>query len=170
MAPQSPPAGYSLSQILLHWIIALLVAVQLFSGEGMEHFFDASMKGQTPNPADLAGASIHKYVGIAIFVLMVLRLIVRAINGAPPAPPGTSGLKRVIAASTQHLLYLVLLLMPVGGAIALYGQVELAGDIHKAGMGLILLLLVLHVLGALVQHFIAKTDVLVRIFRPVRAS
>jgi cytochrome b561 len=109
-------------------------------------------------------------VGVAILVLAVLRLIVRIKNGAPPAPPGTAGAKKWIAAATQHTLYLVIFLMPVSGAIAWFGGVQLAGTIHTFGKPLIILLVLLHVLGALVQHFIAKTDVLVRIFRPIRAS
>ncbi len=166
MAPKSPPAGYSLSQILLHWTIAALVIFQVFFGEGMEHAYNALNKGKTPNPSDVSAANIHVYVGIAVLVLAVLRLIVRVKNGAPSAPPGTTGPKKWIAAATQHTLYLVIFLMPVTGAIAWFGGVEIVGTIHTIGKPLIFFLLLLHVAGALVQHFIAKTDVLVRIFRP----
>jgi cytochrome b561 len=166
MAPNSPPSGYSLSQILLHWLIAILVIFQILFGEGMEHAFDAKIEHKPVDSSDALGANIHLYVGIAIFVLAVLRLIVRAKNGVPPAPPGTSGVKKAIAAGTQHLLYLVILLMPVSGAVAWFGGIEIVGTVHKVGEPLIVLLVLLHVLGALVQHFIAKTNVLVRMLRP----
>lgn len=167
MAPSKPPLGYSLSQILLHWVIALLIIYQLIFSEGMEHAYNALNKGKEANPADLSSANIHVYIGIAIFVFAVLRLIARLKNGVPPAPPGTTGPKKWIAAATQHTLYLIIFLMPVTGAIAWFGGVATVGDIHTFGEPLIFFLLFLHVAGALVQHFIAKTDVLVRIFRPV---
>ncbi len=166
MAPKSPPPGYSLSQILLHWTIALLVIYQLIFGEAIEHAYKALSKGKEANPEDLSAANIHVYIGISIFVLAVLRVIVRAKNGVPSAPPGTTGVKKWVAAGTQHLLYLVIFLMPVTGAVAWFGGVQAAGVIHTYGKPLIFLLVLLHIAGALVQHFIAKTDVLVRIVRP----
>ena len=167
MAPKSSPSGYSLSQILLHWIVAILVIYQLIFGEGIEHAYHALNKGKEANPADFSSANIHVIIGISIFILAVLRVIVRVRNGAPPAPAGTSGAKKWIAAATQHTLYLVIFLMPVTGALAWFAGLVTVGDIHTFGKPLILLLVLLHVVGALVQHFIAKTDVLVRIFRPV---
>jgi cytochrome b561 len=167
MAPRKPPIGYTLSQILLHWLIALLIIYQLLFGEGIEHAYNALMKGKDANASDLSSANIHVYIGVAVFVLAILRLIARIKNGAPPAPAGTTGAKKWIAAATQHTLYLIIFLMPVTGAIAWFGGVEVVGTIHTVGKPLILLLVLLHVAGALVQHFIAKTDVLVRIFRPV---
>jgi cytochrome b561 len=170
MAPSKPPLGYSLSQILLHWVIALLIMYQLIFGEGIEHAYHALNKGKEANPADLTSANIHLYIGIAIFVLAILRLIVRAKNGVPPAPPRTTGPKKWIAAATQHTLYLVIILMPITGGIAWFVGLATVGDIHTFGKPLILFLVLLHVAGALLQHFIAKTDVLVRIFVPVRSS
>lgn len=169
MAPKSPPKGYSLSQILLHWLIALLVIFQVIFGEGIEHVAHALAKGKEPNPSDMLEANIHVYIGITIFVLAILRVILRIKNGAPPAPAGTTGAKKWIAAATQHTLYLVIFLMPISGMVAWFGGVELAGFVHTFGKPLIIFLLLLHIAGALVQHFIAKTDVLVRIFVP-RAS
>jgi cytochrome b561 len=170
MAPSKPPIGYSLSQILLHWVIALLVMYQLIFGEGIEHAYHALNKGKEVNPADLSSANIHVYIGIAILLLAGLRVIMRVKNGVPPAPPGTTGPKKWIAAATQHTLYLLIFLMPITGGIAWFAGLATVGDIHTFGKPLIILLVLVHLAGALVQHFIAKTDVLVRIFVPVRSS
>ena len=40
MASKSP-AGYSGTQIVLHWLIAALVFFQVFFGDGMEHAYHA---------------------------------------------------------------------------------------------------------------------------------
>jgi cytochrome b561 len=170
MAPKSPPPGYSLVQILLHWIIAALIAFQILFHEGMEHAFNALNKGKEVNPADLASAQVHEYIGLAILALAVLRLIIRVARGAPAAPEGQSAIKTKVASATQHTLYLILFLMPVTGAAAWIGGISASAYVHQALVPLIFLLVLVHTAGALVQHFIAKTDVLVRIFRPKSAQ
>ncbi len=67
------------------------------------------------------------------------------------------------------LLYLVIFLMPVSGMVAWNGGVSLAGQMHETAKPVIILVIALHAAGALWQHFVAKTDVLTRMLRPVRA-
>ncbi len=172
MAQKSPPPGYSRSQILLHWIIAALIFFQIVFHEGMEHAFNALSKGKEVNPADMLSASIHEYVGLTILVLVLLRVIIRMARGVPAAPEGQSGIKLKIAAATQHTLYIVIFLMPITGALAWIGGVPAAALVHQVGMPLILFLVLVHSAGALMQHYVAKTDVLVRMMKtkPARAS
>ena len=100
MASNSP-AGYSGTQILLHWLIAALVLFQVFFGDGMEHAYHALLKGKEANPSDVLEANIHVYVGFAVLALAVLRVIIRWTRGVPGAPAGQSGIKLWIAAATQ---------------------------------------------------------------------
>lgn len=165
MASKSP-AGYSLSQILLHWIIAVLVLYQIFFHEGMEHAYDALSEGKAIDSSNALGANIHVFIGATIFVLAILRLIIRAARGVPPAPAGQSAIKLRIATATQHLLYLIIVLMPITGALAWFGNISFLAVIHQIGVPLIVLLVLVHFVGALMQHFIAKTDVLVRMVKP----
>jgi cytochrome b561 len=165
MASKSP-AGYSLSQILLHWLIALLVLYQIFFHEGMEHAYEELSKGEAINPSNALGASIHQFVGITVLVLAILRLIIRMARGVPAAPAGQSAIKLRIAAATQHILYLLIVLMPITGALAWFGGISFMAVIHQIGVPLILIAVFVHFAGALMQHFIAKTDVLVRMVKP----
>ena len=80
------PAGYSTTQIALHWIIAVLVIFQLIMGEDIKPAYRAFSRGNTPAEADLFWANIHVYVGIAIFVLALLRVVVLLRRGAPEPP------------------------------------------------------------------------------------
>lgn len=170
MAPKSPPTGYSFMQILLHWIIAALVIFQVFFGEGMEHAYRALSKGKEVNPSDMLQANIHVVVGFAVLALAIIRLLFRVKNGAPPAPAGQSRVKLVIASATQHILYLILFVMPITGAMAWFLGYATMGDLHQFGKPLIILAVLVHFAGALMQHFVAKTDVLVRMMKPVRTS
>ncbi len=74
--------GYSGLQILLHWVIAALVLFQLIFGESMAEVKDALEEGLVPDPAEQTMADAHYWVGIAILVLVGLRIILRLVQGA----------------------------------------------------------------------------------------
>ncbi len=165
MASNSP-AGYSGTQILLHWLIAALVLFQVFFGDGMEHAYHALLKGKEANPSDVQEANIHVYVGFAGLALAVLRVIIRWTRGVPNAPTGQSGIKRWIAAATQYILYAIICVMPVTGAMAWFLGYATVGELHSYGEWLIYAAVLVHLAGALMQHYVAKTNVLVRMIKP----
>ncbi len=165
MASKSP-AGYSGSQILLHWVIALLVLFQVFFGEGMEHAYHALSRNKEVNPSDMVWANIHVYVGFAILALAVLRVIIRWTRGVPDLPVGQSGPKIWIAAATQFILYAILFVMPITGGMAWFLGYATVGELHSYGEWLIIAAVIVHFAGALMQHYVAKTDVLVRMMKP----
>ena len=166
MASNSP-AGYSGAQILLHWIIAALVLFQVFFfGEGMGHAYHALLKGKEANPSDMLEANIHVYAGFAVLALAVLRVIIRWTRGVPGAPAGQSGIKLWIAAATQFILYAIIFVMPVTGAMAWFLGYATVGELHTYGEWLIIAAVLVHLAGALMQHYVAKTNVLVRMMKP----
>ncbi|SHJ20751.1 cytochrome b [Wenxinia saemankumensis] len=100
----------------LHWLTALLVLSTLPAGAIMvEEGLDRSVQD--------ALYLYHKNVGIVILLLVVLRLIYRAIHPAPPLPGHVPPWQRRIAGATHGLLYALVLVMTVSG----YLRVE-AGD------------------------------------------
>ena len=165
MASNSP-AGYSGTQILLHWIIAALVLFQVFFGEGMEHAYKAWVKGKEIGADNLLNANIHTVVGFTILTLALLRVIIRMVRGVPDAPAGQSGVKLWIAAFTQFILYAILFVMPITGALAWFFGYATMAEVHAAAKPLIILAVIVHFAGALMQHYVAKTDVLVRMMKP----
>ena len=165
MASNSP-AGYSPSQILLHWIIALLVLFQLFFGEGMEQAYRAMVKGKELSSGETLSANIHIAVGFGILLLAFLRLIIRMARGVPDAPEGQSGIKLWIAAITQFILYVILFVMPITGALAWFLGYASMAQLHAFAKPLIILAVIVHFGGALMQHYVAKTNVLVRMMKP----
>jgi cytochrome b561 len=163
------PAGYSAAQIALHWIIAAMVLFQVVMGENIGPAWKAFREGTTPAEADLFAANVHVAIGMGVFALAVIRLFLRVTHGAPPLPAGQSRLQTAIAHAVHGVLYLVILAMPVSGGAAWFGGVELAGTIHHLAKPVIVIAVALHVAGALVQHFVKKTDVLTRMLRPERS-
>lgn len=163
---QSQPAGYSTAQIALHWIIAALIVFQYLAHDAMEEAYDAAENGQAIASGDLLGANLHAVAGISILALAILRVLLRLRRGAPAGPQGQNGVVVTISKVTHFLLYAAILGMPISGMAAWFGMIEPAGDAHSLAATVLFWLVVLHALGALVEHFYFRTDVLVRMMRP----
>lgn len=168
MTASIQPRGYSLAQITLHWVIAALVIYQLIFGDDIKPAYRAFRQGTEPASDALLGANLHVCIGIAVLVLACLRLAIRLMRGAPPAPAGESQAQKWIAAVAHFLLYLFIFAMPVTGMLAWYGGFPQAGELHELAKPVIIVVVALHAAGALWQHFVARTDVLMRMLRPAR--
>ncbi len=156
------PAGYSLTQIMLHWAIVILVTIQFIAHDGIEESFDAFVEGAVPAAADLRLSYLHIICGALIFLLMLWRVTLRLRRGAPALPANEPRIARMLAHAVHGLFYLVLLAMPVSGAVAWFGGVEAAGNAHGAASTLLLVLIGLHLAGVLVQFFVFGSNVLAR--------
>ena len=111
-------------------------------------------------------ANIHAVVGCTILSLAILRVIIRMVRGVPDAPAGQSGVKLWIAALTQVFLYAILFVMPITGAMAWFLGYASMAEVHAFAKPLIMLAVLVHFGGALMQHYVAKTNVLVRMMKP----
>jgi cytochrome b561 len=114
-AHAAAPAGrFSGLQRLLHWTMAVAVLAMLFIGVGML---------STVAPRYLTLVSIHKPLGIAILVLVILRIAVRLRRGAPGLPPDLPGPMKLAARLSHLAFYGLMLAMPLIG----WGMLSAAG-------------------------------------------
>lgn len=147
--------GYSGIQIALHWIIALLVVIRLLLGDETGAAHDNIRQGWTVSVVRYFWTTVHYYNGLAILSLVLLRLALRLIRGAPlPAP---RGLLQAAAVTSHTAFYLVLIAMPVLGRFAYYRPDDIFGDLHELGVPLLIALICVHA-GAAVYHQIWLTD------------
>ncbi|MCX7303405.1 MAG: cytochrome b/b6 domain-containing protein [Hyphomicrobiales bacterium] len=160
------PSGYSPTQITLHWIIAALIVVQFVAHDGMEHAWDAFEDGAAVAAGDMPMAYLHIACGLAVLVLAIARVWLRLTRGAPPLPANESAVVRIAAHGVHGVLYLLIFLVPLSGAAAWFLGLGPAGEVHQALKTVLLLVVAVHVLGALVQQFVFKSGVLTRMFRP----
>lgn len=156
------PVSYTRSQVLLHWLIAALVIYQLVFSEGIEELWEARMEGAVPN---VPSVTTHTVIGLLIFVLMIWRVVLRLRNGAPPPPADEHSALRVLAAATHVLFYVLLIAMPISGAIAWFGGLELPAEAHGLASKLLIGLVILHVLAAVAHRFWFRSGVAERILR-----
>jgi cytochrome b561 len=160
------PKGYSSAQIALHWIIALLIALQFLFNEPMVEAFDSALEGELQPFSWTVWA--HIAGGIAILALALWRVALRRSRGVPPPPEGEGTLLGRAASLGHWALYALILVLPVVGLIAWFGGVELAGDAHGLLSNLLLFVVAVHVAAALWHQFWLKDHLLRRMMRAER--
>ncbi|MBB6145312.1 cytochrome b561 [Silvibacterium bohemicum] len=115
---------FTAPQRLLHWLMAICILSMLFIGVGMV---------STVTPKYLTLVQIHKPLGIAILVLVLIRLTLRLIYGAPALPAGLPEPIKLAAHLSQVILYALMIAMPIIGWAMLSAAaypVVLFGGVH----------------------------------------
>ncbi|GGH58898.1 cytochrome B [Frigidibacter albus] len=158
------PTGYSKPQIRLHWIVALLIVPQFVLHDGISAAWRALRQGQEFAFDPLV--PLHVAGGLLIAALAVWRIALRSRRPAPPLPEGEHPALKFAAKVTHGGLYALLLGLPLSGAAAWFGGVEAAGDAHEVMKTLLLVLVALHVAGALFHQFVLKDGLMLRMKRP----
>jgi cytochrome b561 len=160
------PKGYSTAQILLHWAIALLIALQFLFNDPIGSAFRQMTRGTVPPFSWAVWA--HIAVGIVILLLVLWRFGLRLTRGAPPAPEGGPAILHTGASLAHWALYALMLALPLSGLVAWFGALRTAGDAHEVMGNLLLALVALHVAAALWHQFGLKDHLLLRMMRPER--
>ena len=132
---------YSGLQIGIHWLVFLLV-IGAYAAMELRGFF--------PRSARPVINMIHVSCGISIFVLMVVRLLVRLKFPAPPIVPKPSPMMTGFA----HLGHLVIYLLFIA-LDTLKAWHELLANTGYFIIGL-------HALAALLHHYFWKDNTLLR--------
>lgn len=146
--------SYHWSQVALHWLVAFLVALQFATGGSIERTHHAVERGLDPGRLDLVLHAVHNRTGLVIFGLMLIRLAMRLLVGAPKLEVADSGWQPRLACATHLGFYVVLLTQALTGAIASYFYWPIS-TIHIALSKVLLALIVLHALAAL-WHMLVK--------------
>ena len=152
---------YTGVQIALHWTIAILVVAAYFLAEGMGKLLDEKLAGNYTG-----GLPLHVIVGLCVLALVVVRFIVRMMQGAPDAPDGTTGLHATAREWGHILLYTLLFLVPIGGVLVWFGGIDAIGEYHGLGGKALLIIAGLHALVALWHHYVRGDGTLKRMMKP----
>src|SRR5690606_32021629 len=74
MKAATRPERYTNLQLLLHWLVAALVAFQYLFNEGIMASWHFYAHGDAAPPADFSGANLHVLVGLTVLLLAIVRL------------------------------------------------------------------------------------------------
>ena len=161
----------------LHWLIAIALFALIYLGleqAGMERGDERSRV-----------RFIHASIASVTLMLMTIRIVWRFVNGVPAHPDGMAAWQHLSASVVHWGLYLTVFAQLTAGAmvvatggngIPVFGLFTIPlpvaenRDAHEWWEGVhgfvwkaIAVLLTVHILGALYNHFIAKNDVVRRI-------
>lgn len=151
--------SYSGLQKILHWAVVLTFAFNYFVSDGMGR---ALRTFNETGVNDNTTAKLHVIVGVTTLVLMVLRVIVRLIQGAPVMPPAPHPMMEMAAHLVHFGLYGAMILTPIAGASAWFLGIHIAGDVHQVLVNITLALIIVHVIAALYHQFVLKDNLLKR--------
>lgn len=165
MAP-GRPEGFSRTQIVLHWTVVALIAFQYLFSDGIEDLWRAAQRGDSVDADEAVLGYLHMAAGITVLVLVAWRLALRFTRGVPAADPSEPAILRLLAALAHFALYALIIILPVSGFVGWVFGVNGAIGAHLVAKKVLLPLIGLHVVGALVHHFVWKTDVLKRMLVP----
>ncbi len=161
---------------LLHWIITIGLFVLIYLGleqAGMERGDERS-----------GIRFIHSSIATITLLLMTARIIWRFMNEVPAHPDGMPARQRAISSVVHWGLYLAVFVQLFAGAmmagtggksLPVFGLFTIPlplaenhdahewwEEVHEFAWKPVAALVIVHVLGALYNHFIAKNDVIRR--------
>jgi cytochrome b561 len=173
------PAGvdsYSGIAKLLHWIIALSVLIMVPIGLIMGRIASGDVQNLLYH--------LHRSFGVLVLALMLVRLLYRVVNSAPPPEPTLTGLQRAVSHLVHLALYALIIAQGLIGWVATsaYGAdiwvfglfimpnlvakdqslAEPLFAVHDVLGFVVAGLLAMHIGAALFHHFIRKDGVLRR--------
>lgn len=174
---RNSPSRFGWCEMTLHWGMVVLFVVLYGSIEWKEYF----PKG---DPFRLWLVDLHRSLGLGVFVLVWMRLWLRATACRPAIRPPISAGQEFLARLFHYALYIVMILMPVSGYLmtnAAGGEVwlfalplpRLVGpdailaatlqQIHELIGNASYFMIAAHTLAALGHHYLRRDNTLWRI-------
>jgi len=139
---------YSVLQRRLHWLVIVLVAIQYLSQDAMRDALHAIEQQVALGFTQFLVTTVHTWGGAGIAALMLWRWRLRrkkvALNG------GLMAHKKARWVTFHHIcLYISVWFMATTGALHYYLSWPPAARWHELGKWMLLVLIAIHVLGAL---------------------
>lgn len=167
---------YTNTAISLHWLVVLLIFAAFPLGVYMHEL--------SLSPTKLQLYSYHKWLGITVLLLAVLRVVWRATHTPPALPDDLPRWQKIASHAAHQFLYVLLFVVPLSGWLMssakgfktvwfgvlplpdLVGKDkalgELLANVHASLNYLLLALVVLHIAALLKHRLIDRDDVMNR--------
>jgi len=168
----------------LHWLMALLLTGMIALG--------LTMQDLPLSPQKLQLYAWHKWAGVSLFLLVIIRLAWRLMHPPPPLPWHMSTLQRMTAQASHVALYGLMLAIPLSGWLMssakgfqtvwfgvlplpdLLAKDKALGNLLQSvhwGLNVTLITTVtLHLAASLKHHFFDQDDILMRMLPTRRKS
>ena len=173
---------YSGVAISLHWLIGLMILASFGLGLYMGEL--------SLSPFKLRLYSWHKWAGVTIFMLVLIRCLWRITHAAPTLPADIPRWQRIAAEASHLALYALMIAIPLSGWLmssakgfqtVYFGVLpipdllqknkelgETLALVHQALNFTMIGIVILHAAAVLKHHFIDQDDILRRMLLPAR--
>lgn len=176
MPPSERGARYTRTAVALHWLIAALVLFELAWGWWMQEI------PKQPVGPRADAFNLHKSIGLAVLLLMIVRLGWRLTHRPPPLPPMPAWNAR-LALANHALMYVAIFALTIGGylgsawsgfPVKFFGSTlpswlaprpvlkEWASGVHLAASWVLLVAVTLHVLGSAKHALVDRNGIFAR--------
>lgn len=172
--------------VTFHWVMAAVVVFQLGSGWMIQRYLVGADK--------LDAYELHSEIGLTLLLLGALRLLWRLIVPGPVNEADNQGWRSTVAHSIHAIFYALFVILPLSGWMAWsaiqpardlhlagilpvpampfhtlssewqFRVLEMAVDVHVAGVIILALLVPAHAIAAIKHHFWDRDDVLEGMF------
>lgn len=169
-------ASYTATAIALHWLLAIGLVATFAVGLYMHEL--------PLSPTKLQIYAWHKWAGVTIFALVLVRIVWRLTHRPPGPPAGMPAWQHLAAEVAHRLLYVLMVAIPLSGWLmssakgyqtVLFGVLplpdflakdkelgELLATLHRLLNFTLAGLVLVHAAAALKHHFGDRDDVLKR--------
>lgn len=167
----------SSTTLLLHWLVAVSIVGMIG--------FGLYISGLSRGPDKTAIIQVHKSFGMIVLALLAIRLGWRLRRGFPPPVAPLTGLEQKMSRIVHWALLVLPLVMVASGMVRSLAYArgidvfgipvvprvleernvalnEIAGAIHDGTAVALMVLITLHIAGALRHHFVKRDDTLRR--------
>ncbi|MGH1369217.1 MAG: cytochrome b [Maritimibacter sp.] len=167
---------YARKHAWIHWIMAVLILLMLLVGQ--------KFGTQMPEADRIFSLSAHSSLGLIVVLLLVVRIAMRATGASQKPTLPISPMLQRIATGAQYALYALMIFVPVTGFLAArvhplpvspFGitnistpnlmSYETLRPLHEFGTKALIVVVALHIAGALFHKFI-KRDGVMRAMNP----
>lgn len=162
---------YRIAQKIVHWLMALIIMLDLFIAQKFSGVMELADR--------LESRGDHGSLGSSMAILLVIRIALRLIYGAPPLPDGMSQWQAMAAKLGHGLMYVAMLGLVATGVISALNatdpviifqsitlnignldeeQFQFVRLFHEYCTYLMMALIGIHILAAGYHMFVAKDD------------
>ena len=100
---------YSAAAIVLHWLLAGLILLQITLGWVMNELLPDH------TPSQKLVENIHISLGLTILILVAARIVIRLTHKPPPLPAAMPTWERLLSGGVHLLFYILMLVLPLTG-------------------------------------------------------
>ena len=157
------PTHYNKFHILIHWLIVVIILLQMITGDKIALEFLALRNQAVNNDGNTSNSQIHLLGGLFIILLMAIRVFLRIRFGVP-APTNKANDPLKLLSTFVHLgIYLVLFAIPISGLLAFSTINVDVGIAHKILVNLLYLFVIIHLIGVAYNQIFLGENIMERI-------